>query len=552
MGVHSLRQTLTTARVHDLELLQQLGLQPDLTAPVGQVAAMAIEGIQIEDDCGGSKKMLTKLNFQIDKAKRSLDKFSLVIWPKCASGPLLTAQTKLGQVRDEAKFEGQDRLKNRSEEWLEFILNAKLFLAKYRSFEKSRKNIASFLKFAGCVPQFCSVLRSIGNIEAAPSLRLMSHKLMLITAPGGVGQALEKTCEAGLIDVFAAQDAVNNDSEISAEYKIKPEVWLEAVLHQSFLYLFEANQLGDTDDSPASAPAGDGQDASSLAAPAEFAEQFRRATRCCNSQMPQDRFLLVRQDVGALHVVLANLLEDDHFSCEDLKKAVAHLKAPRTAIFMEAAAKHTVFSDAIASADSRLLRVAENALAYQKISQARAYLADARMPRLSVDEVSGWSKITNVSRITNMSATKALRENMLLIKEALGVLVEMDLKEAREKLEDWADAFFSAVGVVSLVHSTKLIASCKSEPYLLSLHPAPSPEFTSADRSEADAEVQSGPEQSGLALTVPVGVEFAPALEESELQACFRELKQLADVDRLVSTSVSVKSKNTCSEGSRL
>ena len=76
--------------------------------------------------------------------------------------------------------------------------------------------------------------------------------------------------------------------------------------------------------------------------------------------------------------------------------------------------------------------------------------------------------ITNADRIANMSAAKAMRENIVLMNEAVGLLVETDLEETQEKLAEWADVFCNVLASIDLAHSVKVIASCKSAPFLLS------------------------------------------------------------------------------------
>jgi hypothetical protein len=114
MGVHSLRQSLQTTSMQDLEVLRQYGMT-SLTEPVAPLLALcaAPAGGGGEETFGMSSKLAIKLNLQIDGAKKVLDSFSLIAWPKCAkSGPLTHAQQRLSALRDEAGFEGQSNIKD--------------------------------------------------------------------------------------------------------------------------------------------------------------------------------------------------------------------------------------------------------------------------------------------------------------------------------------------------------------------------------------------------------------------------------------------------------
>ena len=186
-----------------------------------------------------------------------------------------------------------------------------------------------------------------------------------------------------------------------------------------------------------------------LAVPAvpDLAEQFRLAVEGMK-HFSQERFDLVRRDVGSLELLLRHYGDALAVNCGDLKMALEHLKASRTATFMKAASKHMEMADAIAVAEARVLRVAENNLAYGRIQQARKVLADGRMPRLLVDEATGRTIISNADRIANMSALKALRENIVLMNESLGLLVEKDAEETHQKLAEWADVFCSVLASI--------------------------------------------------------------------------------------------------------
>ena len=83
-----------------------------------------------------------------------------------------------------------------------------------------------------------SALRTVAKIESSPTLSLCAHKLTLFQLAGGFGRALEKALEAGLAVSVFALDAVNQDSRVSAEFKTKPDVWLEAAVHQALLHFF--------------------------------------------------------------------------------------------------------------------------------------------------------------------------------------------------------------------------------------------------------------------------------------------------------------------------
>ena len=139
-----------------------------------------------------SSKLAVKLNLQIDNAKKVLDKFAYVAWPKCASGPLTLAQQRLSALRDEAGFEGQSNIKDRCEELLGLLWMGRVFLKNYRIFSKSRKQVANYLKWMHSVPQLCSALRTVAKVEPSPTLRLLAHKLTLFQLAGGFGRALEK------------------------------------------------------------------------------------------------------------------------------------------------------------------------------------------------------------------------------------------------------------------------------------------------------------------------------------------------------------------------
>ena len=129
MGVHSLRQTLQTTSTKDLEVLRQYGMT-SLTEPVEPLLALcaAPAGEGGEESFGMSGKLALKLNLQIDAAKKVLDNFSSVAWPKCAkSGPLTHAQQRVSALRDEAGFEGQSNIKDRCEEWVDLLFTSRIF-----------------------------------------------------------------------------------------------------------------------------------------------------------------------------------------------------------------------------------------------------------------------------------------------------------------------------------------------------------------------------------------------------------------------------------------
>ena len=226
MGVYSLRQTLQTTSTKDLEVLRKYGMT-SLTEPVEPLLALcaAPAGEGGEESFGMSGKLALKLNLQIDAAKKVLDKFSSVAWPKCAkSGPLTHAQQRVSALRDEAGFEGQTNIKDRCEKWVDLLFISRGFLKNFRIFSKSRKLVAIFLKWMHIVPQLCSALRTVAKVEPSPTLMLLAHKLTLFQLAGGFGQALEKALGEGLADALFALDAVNQDSGVSSEFKTKPDV----------------------------------------------------------------------------------------------------------------------------------------------------------------------------------------------------------------------------------------------------------------------------------------------------------------------------------------
>jgi hypothetical protein len=98
------------------------------------------------------------------------------------------------------------------------------------------------------VPQLCSALRTVAKVEPSPTLMLLAHKLTLFQLAGGFGQALEKALGEGLADALFALDAVNQDSGVSAEFKTKPDVWLEAAVHQALLHLFGRDGEGEKEE----------------------------------------------------------------------------------------------------------------------------------------------------------------------------------------------------------------------------------------------------------------------------------------------------------------
>ena len=129
MGVHSLRQSLQTTSTQDLEVLRQYGMA-SLTEPVEPLLALSDAPADGggEETFGMSSKLALKLNLQIDGAKKVLDSFSSVAWPKCAkSGPLTHAQQRLSALRDEAGFEGQSNIKDRCEKWVDLLLISRFF-----------------------------------------------------------------------------------------------------------------------------------------------------------------------------------------------------------------------------------------------------------------------------------------------------------------------------------------------------------------------------------------------------------------------------------------
>jgi hypothetical protein len=533
MGVHSLRQSLQTTSTQDLEVLRQYGMA-SLTEPVEPLLALcgAPADGGGEETFGMSSKLAVKLNLQIDFAKKILDSFSSIAWSKSAkSGPLTHAQQRLSALRDEAGFEGQSNIKDRCEKWVDLLLISRTFLKNFRIFVKSRKLVAIFLKWMHNVPRLCSALRTVAKVEPSPTLMLLAHKLTLFQLAGGFGQALEKALGEGLADALSALDALNLDSRNSPEFKTKPDVWLEAAVHQALLHLFGRDGEGEKaeeeeeDDEALIAPPEDRFERD-LAAPAEptsadlavpagpdLAEQFRHAVEGMK-HFPQERFDLVRRDVESLELLLRHHGNASAVNCDDLKRALEHLKASRTATFMKAASKNMEMADAIAVAEARILRVAENNLAFGRIQQARKVLLDGRMPRLLVDEATGRTTISNADRIANMSATKAMRENILLMNEALGLLVEKDAEETHQKLFEWADVFCNVLASIDLAHSVGVLASFKSTPFLL----RPTEVDCAIRPQEGAAEVDcSSRPQAGE----------PPAKAESELQACYRELKNL-------------------------
>ena len=536
MGVHSLRQSLQTTSTQDLEVLRQYGMT-SVTEPVAPLLALCAAPADGggEETFGMSSKLAIKLNLQIDGAKKVLDSFSLIAWPKCAkSGPLTHAQQRLSALRDEAGFEGQSNIKDRCDKWVNLLLLSRTFLKNFRIFSKSRKLVAIFLKWMHNVPQLCSALRTVAKVEPSPTLKLLAHKLTLFQLAGGFGQALEKALGEGLADALSALDALNQDSGVSTEFKTKPDVWLEAAVHQALLHLFGRDGEGEKeeeeeeeDDEALPAPPEERAErdlaapvepaSADLAVPAgpDLAEQFRLAVEGMK-HFPQERFDLVRRDVDSLELLLRHYGNVSAVNCDDLKRALEHLmKANRTATFMKAASKHMQMADAIAVAEARILRVAENNLAFGRIQQARKVLVDGRMPRLLVDEATGRTTISNADRIANMSATKAMRENILLMNEALGLLVEKDAEETHQKLAEWADAFCNVLASIDLAHSVGVIASFKSTPFLL-LSPTEVDCSSLPQEGAAEVDCSSRP-QAGE----------PPAKAESELQACYRELKNL-------------------------
>ena len=112
-----------------------------LTEPVEPLLALCAApaaGEGGEESFGMSGKLALKLNLQIDAAKKVLDNFSSVAWPKCAkSGPLTHAQQRVSALRDEAGFEGQTNIKDRCEKWVDLLFISRGFLKNWRIFSKS-------------------------------------------------------------------------------------------------------------------------------------------------------------------------------------------------------------------------------------------------------------------------------------------------------------------------------------------------------------------------------------------------------------------------------
>ena len=445
-GTLSLHHTLRTDRQDDVQELDALGIHVDeqpSAAAAGGDPTLSEKQLPQEQS-----KFCTKVKILQNKCKDLCSVFGKPQW-RSQREPAFTALEKsLAACLSDSKWSGNE-MADSLERWQKLFNHSKRVLSMNKRYEKSAKSVSKFVELFGTlVGEFNVQLQEIAGISADPSLRLIQFRVDLTMVQSGLAHCFQNAMDKGLRAVLQAQEVVNGKTSTPLSLKINVGYWLEfAVLMSMRSFLLGAEEHYTADASAV----GTASELSSASDMLEPGEDVIATAHLLEEKFPEESYTTIREYMVSWRCVCQNYQEPTSQDSNELEKSMQNLELKAFSSVMEKAREHPFFSRALASAENRLLRFADDQIAHQKIARAMMYLSEARMPKLC--KLAHVWHITRGLPVLDSAVVSSLKENLMLVVEAVKSLSEMAFLEAAALLQKWFQRFVWSIRVLNLAMS---------------------------------------------------------------------------------------------------
>ena len=378
-------------------------------------------------------KVEAKLQIITDGVRSACSTFETDLWQQMKESSLSKFVTALSSYNTEAGTEGDQAAMDLSSAWLRGSHRAKKFLKLYREYEKvAPKHKAA--KMADLIEPLLATHNFLVNtmkLTVGPSFKLLWLRAIYLerfTESKSISHSLVQLLQNDMAAVLQSASPCMAEEE-RPQF---PQTWLRGLLFACVAELLESKNvvLKDLASDVGSAVK-------------EMLDDDRVA-------VPFSEFIA---DLQALElIVVAD--ESLDVSAVKLNAAIKRLEHPKLMFFQTLVEENTVWTDALVQASSVLKLSAKDTLADEKLTRAKAILADPRMPGLEVcqqgegGDPTVAASVSNFHTIADLSVLGHLEDSIALVAEGMKNWSPMGCADKCNEVNAWLVSLLRAMAWV--------------------------------------------------------------------------------------------------------